>query len=308
MDSIQKDLLLQIADLHGTPEGAFNIRGNGESLGRNTTANIDIVTKTDGKSGIDIFIKPGTKNESMHIPVIISKAGLQEVVYNDFYIGEDADVVIVAGCGIHNCGGVDMTSRHDGVHTFYVGKNAKVKYVEKHYGGGDGLGKNVMNPETVVHLEEGAKMEMETTQIKGIDSTNRITRADMKAGSEFIVKEKLYTHGTQSADTDFVVDMNGEGCRADIMSRSVAADNSRQNFLSTMNGNAPCYGHTECDAIIMDGASVKAAPCLSANDVNAELIHEAAIGKIAGEQLIKLMTLGLTEKEAEEYIIKGFLH
>ena len=308
MDSIQKDLLLQIADLHGTPEGAFNIRGNGESLGRNTTANIDIVTKTDGKSGIDIFIKPGTKNESMHIPVIISKAGLQEVVYNDFYIGNNADVVIVAGCGIHNCGGVEMTSRHDGVHTFYVGKNARVKYVEKHYGSGDGLGKNVMNPETVVHLDEGARMEMETTQIKGIDSTNRITRADMKAGSEFIVKEKLYTHGTQSADTDFVVEMNGEGCRADIMSRSVAAENSRQNFVSTMNGNAPCYGHTECDAIIMDNASVTAAPCLSANDVNAELIHEAAIGKIAGEQLTKLMTLGLTEKEAEEYILKGFLH
>ena len=308
MDAIEKDLLLQIADLHGTPEGAYNIRGNGESLGRNTTANIDIITKTDGKSGIDIIIKPGTKNESMHIPVIISKAGLQEVVYNDFYIGEDADVVIVAGCGIHNCGGVEMTSRHDGVHTFYVGKNARVKYVEKHYGSGDGNGKNVMNPETVVHLDEGAYMEMETTQIKGIDSTKRVTKATMKTGSEFIVKEKLYTHGEQFADTDFVIDMDGEGCRADVMSRSVAGGNSKQNFLSTMNGNAPCYGHTECDAIIMDNASVKAAPCLSANHVDAELIHEAAIGKIAGEQLIKLMTLGLTEKEAEEQIIKGFLH
>ncbi len=308
MDAIEKDLLLQIADLHGVPEGAYNIRGNGESLGRNTTANIDIVGKTDGKSGIDIYIKPGTKNESMHIPVIISKAGLQEVVYNDFYIGEDADVVIVAGCGIHNCGGVDMTSRHDGVHTFYVGKNAKVKYVEKHYGEGDGNGKNIMNPQTIVHLEESARMEMETTQIKGIDSTERITKADMKAGSEFIVKEKLYTHGEQVANTDFIVEMNGEGCRADVMSRSVAAGRSKQHFVSTMNGNAPCYGHTECDAIIMDGASVTAAPCLSANDIDAELIHEAAIGKIAGEQLIKLMTLGLSEKEAEEQIIKGFLH
>ena len=308
MDAIEKDLLLKIADLHGVPEGAYNIRGNGELAGRNTTANIDIITKTDGKQGIDIIIKPGTKNESMHIPVIISKAGLQEVVYNDFYIGENADVVIVAGCGIHNCGGVDMTSRHDGVHTFYVGKNAKVKYVEKHYGGGDGLGTNVMNPETVVHLDENAYMEMETTQIKGIDSTNRLTKATLKAGANFIVKEKLYTHGKQTADTDFVVDMNGEGCKADIMSRSVAADDSKQNFVSTMNGNAPCYGHTECDAIIMDNASVKAAPCLSANNVDAELIHEAAIGKIAGEQLIKLMTLGLTEKEAEEQIIKGFLH
>ena len=308
MDSIQKDLLLQIADLHGTPEGAFNIRANGESLGRSTTANIDIVTKTDGQSGIDIYIKAGTKNESLHIPVIISKAGLQEVVYNDFHIGEDADVVIVAGCGIHNCGGVDMTSRHDGVHSFYVGKNAKVKYVEKHYGEGDGNGRNVMNPTTVVYLDENAEMTMETTQIKGVDSTKRVTKAELKAGASFIVKEKLYTHGKQSADTDFVVDMLGEGCSADIISRSVAADESRQNFLSTMNGNAPCHGHTECDAIIMDKASVTAAPCLSANHIDAELIHEAAIGKIAGEQLIKLMTLGLTEKEAEEQIIKGFLH
>ena len=308
MNAIEKDLLLQIADLHGVPEGAYNIRGNGETTGRNTTANIDIVTKTDGKAGIDIYIKPNTKNESMHIPVIISKAGLQEVVYNDFHIGENADVTIVAGCGIHNSGGDNATSRHDGVHTFYVGKNARVKYVEKHYGSGDGNGKNVMNPTTVVHLEEGAYLEMETTQIKGVDSTNRKTQATMQAGAEFIVKEKLYTHGEQVADTDFVVDMNGEGCRADIISRSVAADNSVQNFVSTMNGNAPCYGHTECDAIIMDKARVKAAPCLSANDVDADLIHDAAIGKIAGEQLIKLMTLGLSEKEAEEQIIKGFLH
>lgn len=308
MDAIEKDLLMQIADLHGVPEGAYNIRSNSQLQGRNTTANIDIVNKTDGKSGIDIFIKPGTKNESLHIPVIISKAGLQEVVYNDFYIGDDADVVIVAGCGIHNCGGTDMTSQHDGIHTFYVGKNAKVKYVEKHYGSGDGNGKNVMNPTTVVHLAEGAYLEMETTQIKGVDSTNRITKAEMKEGAEFIVKEKLYTHGEQVANTDFVVDMNGKGCRADVMSRSVAADNSKQHFVSTMNGNAACYGHTECDAIIMDKAKVTAAPCLSANDVDAELIHEAAIGKIAGEQLIKLMTLGLSEREAEEQIIKGFLH
>ncbi len=308
MDSIQKDLLLQIADLHSVPEGAVNIRSDGKKLHRSTTANIDIVTKTDGKDGIDIVIKPNTKNESVHIPVVITKAGLKDVVYNDFYIGEGADVTIVAGCGIHNCGGVDMTSSHDGVHTFYVGKNARVRYVEKHYGEGDGLGKNVMNPETVVHLEENAYLEMETTQIKGIDSTRRITRADMKSGANFIVKEKLYTHGTQVADTDFVVDMNGEGCRADIISRSVAAGNSAQHFVSTMNGNAPCHGHTECDAIIMDSASVTAAPCLTANHVDAELIHEAAIGKIAGEQLIKLMTLGLTEKEAEEQIIKGFLH
>ena len=308
MDAIEKDLLLQIADLHGVPEGAYNIRGNSRSLGRKTTANIDIVERKDGKSGIDIYIKPNTKKESLHIPVIISKAGLQEVVYNDFYVGDGADIVIVAGCGIHNCGGVEMESRHDGVHTFHIGKNAKVKYVEKHYGSGDGLGKKVMNPETVVVIEEGGFLEMETTQIKGVDSSNRLTKATLDVGARLVVKEKLYTHGEQVVNTDFVVDMNGENCSADIMSRSVAADNSRQNFVSTMNGNVACKGHTECDAIIMDQASVTAAPCLSANNVDAELIHEAAIGKIAGEQLIKLMTLGLTEKEAEEQIIKGFLH
>lgn len=308
MDAIEKDLLLKIADLHGVPEGAYNIRENGESAGRSSTANIEILSRKDGKAGIDVFIRPGTKNESVHIPVILSKAGWQEMVYNDFYIGDGADVLIVAGCGIHNCGGVDLTSRHDGIHTFYLGRNARVKYVEKHYGEGDGNGENVMNPTTVAHLAEGARMEMETTQIKGIDSTNRVTRADLKEGAELIIREKIYTHGKQKADTDFMVDMNGAGASADVISRSVAAGNSRQHFVSTMNGNAPCHGHTECDAIIMDKASVTAAPCLSANDIDAELIHEAAIGKIAGEQLIKLMTLGLTEKEAEEQIIKGFLH
>lgn len=308
MDAIEKDLLLKIADLHGVPEGAYNIRENGESAGRSSTANIEILSRKDGKAGIDVFIRPGTKNESVHIPVILSKAGWQEMVYNDFYIGDGADVLIVAGCGIHNCGGVDLTSRHDGIHTFYLGRNARVKYVEKHYGEGDGNGENVMNPTTVAHLAEGAHMEMETTQIKGIDSTNRVTRADLKEGAELIIREKIYTHGKQRADTDFTVDMNGAGASADVISRSVAAGNSRQHFVSTMNGNAPCHGHTECDAIIMDKASVTAAPCLSANDIDAELIHEAAVGKIAGEQLIKLMTLGLTEKEAEEQIIKGFLH
>ena len=308
MDAIEKDLLLKIADLHGVPEGAYNIRENGESAGRSSTANIEILSRKDGKAGIDVFIRPGTKNESVHIPVILSKAGWQEMVYNDFYIGDGADVLIVAGCGIHNCGGVDLTSRHDGIHTFYLGRNARVKYVEKHYGEGDGNGENVMNPTTVAHLAEGAHMEMETTQIKGVDSTNRVTRADLKEGAELIIREKIYTHGKQKADTDFMVDMNGAGASADVISRSVAAGNSRQHFVSTMNGNAPCHGHTECDAIIMDKASVTAAPCLSANDIDAELIHEAAIGKIAGEQLIKLMTLGLTEKEAEEQIIKGFLH
>ena len=305
LSQTELSLLRQIADLEKTPQGAYNIRKNGQADSRSSTENILIETKTD-KPGIDIRIKDGTKNESVHIPVIVTQSGLNDMTYNDFYIGDDCDVLIVAGCGIHNSG--CETAQHDGIHTFHVGKNAKVKYVEKHYGGGDGMGKNVMNPETVVHLAEGAHMTMETTQIKGIDSTNRKTSATLAAGANFIVKEKLYTHGVQTADTDFIIEMNGEGCSADVMSRSVAADDSRQNFVSTMNGNAPCYGHTECDAIIMDNAKVAAAPCLTANHVDAELVHEAAIGKIAGEQLIKLMTLGLTEKEAEEQIIKGFLH
>lgn len=304
MDLIQKNLLSQIADLHEVPEGAYNIRANGVSAGKNTTANIDIVQKED-KDGIDIVIKPGTVNESVHIPVLLSQSGIQEVVYNDFYIGENCDVTIVAGCGIHNCG-VD-TSKHDGVHTFYIGKNAKVKYVERHYGEGDGNGENIMNPETIIHLEEGAYLEMETTQIKGIDSTNRITRGDLAAGATLEVREKLMTHGKQYARTDFSVDLNGDGCSANIVSRSVARDESRQEFFSNINGNCVCSGHSECDAIIMDKAVVAASPQLTAANIDASLIHEAAIGKIAGEQLIKLMTLGLTEAEAEEQIINGFL-
>ena len=304
MDTIERTLLEQVAELHEVPEGAYNIRANGQSAGRNTTANIDIVNKTD-LPGIDIHIRPGTKNESVHIPVLISQTGLKEVVYNDFYIGEDCDVTIVAGCGIHNCG--DQTSQHDGVHRFFVGKNAKVKYVERHYADGDGNGQRVMNPESVVELAEGSYMEMETTQIKGVDSTDRKTRAKLADKATLIVKEKIMTHGSQFAKTDFTVDLDGEGSSANVISRSVAKDESRQEFFSRINGNAACSGHTECDAIIMDQAHVTAVPEITANSIDASLIHEAAIGKIAGEQLIKLMTLGLTEQEAEEQIVNGFL-
>ena len=304
MDKIQQTLLAQIADLHGVPEGAYNIRSDGATAARATTANIDIVTKTD-KQGIDIFIKPGTKNESMHIPVIIAKAGLKEVVYNDFYIGEDCDVTIVAGCGISNCG--DQDSQHDGIHSFHVGKGSKVKYVERHYAEGDGRGERIMNPVTVIELDEGAYMEMDTTQIKGVDSTKRLTEAKLGDGATLIVHEKLMTHGTQYAETEFKVELDGEGCSTDVVSRSVARDESKQLFVSRINGNGKCSGHSECDAIIMDKASVRAVPEITANSVEASLIHEAAIGKIAGEQLIKLMTLGLTEEEAEEQIVAGFL-
>lgn len=303
MDAIEKNLLKEIAELDSLPVGAYNIRTNGGLGGRNTTANIDIVSKTD-KPGIDIYIKPGTKNESVHIPVIISKAGLKDLVYNDFHIGEGADVTIIAGCGIHNCGG---DSEHDGIHTFYLAKNAKLRYVEKHYGEGDETSKRVMNPTTIVHLEEGAHMELETTQIAGIDDTIRKTSGDLAAGASLVVREKIMTTGEQNAVTDFVVDMNGEGSSANIISRSVAKDHSRQEFISRINGNCACAGHSECDAIIMDDACVLASPQLTANSVDASLIHEAAIGKIAGEQLIKLMTLGLTEQQAEEQIVNGFL-
>ena len=304
MDQIQKELLRQIADLHDVPAGAYNIRTNSESSGRKTTANIDIVTKED-KPGIDIIIKPGTKNESVHIPVIISETGIEEFVYNDFYIGEGADVVIVAGCGIHNAG--DEKSRHDGIHTFHVGKNARIVYTEKHYGSGEGTGERVMNPKTVCILEEGAYLEMDTVQIKGVDSTDRITEAVLGDGATIVVSEKIMTHGKQNATTTFTVDLNGVDCAAHVVSRSVAKDESTQLFVSEVNGNNRCSGHTECDAIVMDSASVSAIPKVSANNVEASLIHEAAIGKIAGEQLMKLMTLGLSEADAEEHIINGFL-
>ena len=304
MDQIQKRLLEEVADLHDIPEGAYNIRANGETAVRNTTANIDIVSKEDG-TGIDIKVKPGTKKESIHIPVVLSKSGLKEVVYNDFYIGDDSDVFIVAGCGIDNCGNQD--SEHDGIHRFFIGKNAKVKYVEKHYGGGDGLGKRILNPGTEVYMEEGSSMEMEMVQIKGVDSTDRKTIAKLAAGAKLVVRERLMTHGQQTAISDYVVELNGEGANADVVSRSVAKDESYQKFDSRIIGNAPCTGHTECDAIIMGKAKILAIPQLEANDIDAALIHEAAIGKIAGEQIIKLMTLGLTEEEAEEQIVNGFL-
>lgn len=304
MDILEKNLLETIADMHEIPAGAYNIRANGKLESRNTTANIDIITKND-KPGIDIIIKPNTKNESVHIPVILSQSGLNDVVYNDFFIGENSDVTIIAGCGIHNCS--DQKSQHDGIHTFYVGKNAVVRYIEKHYAEGDGNGKNVMNPTTIVSIEENGHMEMETTQIKGVDSTDRITKATLKDGASLIIHEKIMTHGNQTAKTDFSVDLNGIDSSANVVSRSVAKDSSHQIFISNINGNNKCYGHTECDAIIMDNGSVSAIPEISANNVEASLIHEAAIGKIAGEQLIKLMTLGLDEKQAEEQIVNGFL-
>ena len=304
LSEIQKQLLAEIADLHKVPEGAYNIRANGEAAGRNSTANIEITSKTD-KPGIDIRIKPGTVHESVHIPVVLSESGLKDVVYNDFFVGDDCDVVIVAGCGISNCG--DQDSAHDGVHRFFIGKNAKVKYVEKHYGEGTGRGKRIMNPKTEVNIGEGSSVEMEMVQIKGVDDTVRDTIARLDKGARLVVHERLLTHGEQRAESAYTIELNGDDSSADVVSRSVAKEQSWQRYRSRIVGNALCSGHTECDAIIMDKAKVLAVPELEANNIDAALIHEAAIGKIAGDQIIKLMTLGLTESEAEEQIINGFL-
>lgn len=302
---IIKNLLAEVAGIENiSAMGAFNIRNNGKSAGRNSTKNIQIVPKEDG-SGIDIYIKPGTKNENVHIPALVTETAVHDVVYNDFHIGEGADVSIIAGCGIHNCG--SGISQHDGIHRFYVGKNARMKYVEKHIGEGDGEGQNIINPETHIFAEENSYVEMDTVQLKGIDSTKRISSAKLAAGATVVIKEKIMTHGSQYAETSFDVDLEGEGSSINLISRSVARDSSRQLFRSKLCGNNACYGHSECDAIIMDNGIVAAEPEIIANNVDATLIHEAAIGKIAGEQLTKLMTLGLTEKEAESQIINGFL-
>lgn len=304
MNKIDKAMLETIADLHGTPIGAYNIRKNGLGIERVNTENIVITTKED-KPGIDIHIKAGTKNESVHIPVLLTESGLNDMVYNDFFVGENADVVIVAGCGIHNCGG--ETSQHDGIHTFYIGKNARVKYVEKHYGEGDGAGKRILNPQTFVEMEENSFCEMEMTQIKGVDSTKRETFANLKAGAKMVMTEKLMTHGKQYAESNMEFNLNGAGASAQVVSRSVAKEESTQLFYPRVVGNAACKAHVQCDSIIMDHARVRSIPEISANDAEAQLVHEAAIGRINGDQIVKLMTFGLSENEAEEVIVQGFL-
>ncbi|MDL2280783.1 SufD family Fe-S cluster assembly protein [Selenomonadales bacterium OttesenSCG-928-I06] len=303
MNNIIKKILELVTDKKDKPSGAYNIRVNGACADRGCTPNVDIVSKENG-SGIDIHIKPGTKEE-VYIPVVIDNNELTDIVYNDFYIGEDSDVVIIAGCGIHNEG--SGHTQHDGIHTFHVGKNATVKYLEKHYGSGGGKGDRVINPVTNVFLEEGSTLEMDTVQIEGVDFTKRITNGKVNDNATLLIKEKLMTSGNQVATTEFEIDLDGKGSSVDVISRSVAKGSSVQEFYSKINGNNECAGHSECDAIIMDKATVTAIPEIKANHVDASLIHEAAIGKIAGVQIIKLMTLGLTREEAEKEIIAGFL-
>ena len=303
-NSIDRSMLEAIADLHEIPEGAYNIRRNGEGFSRRTTEDIEIVTKTD-KPGIDIIVKPGTKNKSVHIPVIITETGITDCVYNDFFIGEDADVLIVAGCGIHNCG--DQDSTHNGIHTFHIGRNARIRYVEKHYGEGDGSGARILNPVTEVFQEEGSVCEMEMVQIKGVDSTVRTTNAHLAAGAKMQVIERLMTHGSQLAQSDMRTELDGEGASVQIISRSVARDDSVQVFHPIAVGNAPCHAHIQCDSIIMDKAKISSIPEIVATHSDAEIIHEAAIGRINNDQLVKLQTFGMTEQEAEAVIIEGFL-
>ena len=305
MNNVDIRLLKEIADLEGTPKGAYNIRKNGQLDSRKTTANIDIVTKED-KPGIDIHIKPGTKHQSVHIPVLLTETGLDDLVYNDFFIGPDCDVVIVAGCGIHNEG--SETSKHDGVHTFYVGENSKVHYVEKHYGEGEGTGERILNPTTNVYMEEGSSCEMEMVQLRGVTSTVRDTNAELGANAKLVLTEKLLTHGSQTAISNMKVELKGEGSSVQVISRSVAQDDSVQVFNPLVIGECACRGHVQCDAIIMGNAKVKAIPGIEAASEDAMLVHEAAIGKIAGDQIVKLMTLGLTEEEAEQEIIDDFLN
>lgn len=304
MENVDKELLKEISDIDGEIKGAYNIRKNGKGIERKVTENVNIVTKQD-KPGIDIFVKENTKFEFVHIPVIITESGLNDVVYNDFYIGKNANVVIIAGCGIHNDHHKD--SQHDGIHRFFLEEGAKVKYIEKHYGEGSGDGKRILNPVTEVYLKEGSNMEMETVQIKGVDSTIRTTKGVLENNTSLVILEKIMTHGNQTAKTSFNVELNGENSSTKVTSRSVATENSVQQFESHVVGNSKCFGHVECDAIIKDSAKVIAIPSIIANNVEANLVHEATIGKIAGEQLMKLMTLGLDEKQAEQEIINGFL-
>lgn len=305
MEKLDFSMLGKIADITEIPSvGAYNIRKNGLGVERKSTENIEIVPKTD-KNGIDIKIKPGTKAEKVHIPVIITEEGVNDVVYNDFYIGEGADVEIVAGCGIHNSG--CNTSEHDGIHRFFIGKNAKVKYVEKHYGEGEGTGQKILNPVTQVFMEENSYCEMEMVQIEGVDSTIRETEANLAAGAKYVVLEKLMTHDEQKAESNMVINLNGKDASAQIISRSVAKDNSEQIFKPTAVGNADCKAHVQCDSIIMDTARISSVPAITANNADAQIVHEAAIGRINNDQLLKLMTFGMNEEEAENVIVQGFL-
>lgn len=304
LNAIENELLKNVADLHKIPSGAVNIRKNGEGVLRHSTANIEVRPKSD-KPGIDVIVAPGTKNEAVHIPVMITMSGVVDVVYNTIIIGEGADVTVVAGCGIHNSG--SEKSQHDGIHEIIVKKGARMRYIEKHYGEGEGSGTRVLNPQTLLIMEENSMAEMELVQIKGVDNTVRDTKAKLAEGASLIVTERLLTHGNQEAVSDMTIELNGKGANAQVISRSVAKDTSKQIFTPVVIARADSKGHVECDSIIMNQGKISSTPAITAEHPDAQLTHEAAIGRIAEEQLLKLMTLGLTEEEAEDVILRGFL-
>lgn len=304
MNSITDEILRTVSDFTGEFKGAYNIRENGECAGRQSSENIKIESKTDAP-GIVINIKENTKGETVYIPACVTHGNVDDLVYNDFYVGKNADVTIVAGCGVHTDSNED--ARHNGIHRFILEEGAKVLYKEKHIGTGSGTGAKKIDPVTECELKKNSVLTMDTIQISGVDKTYRKTSAKLGDGAKLIINERIMTDGDEIADTDFTVELNGENSAADVVSRSVAKGNSRQNYNSNIIGNNKSKGHTECDAILVDDGKVTASPMLTANNQNSELIHEAAIGKIAGEQLLKLQTLGLTEKEAEQTIIDGFI-
>ena len=305
LDEITEKILKQIDEAGFQQKGAFNLRHNGIALCHGDSEHIKIRKKED-KPGIDVYIDGETKGEQVHIPVVVDASGMTDIVYNDFYIADGADVTIIAGCGIHNSGCNE--SRHDGIHSFHVGKNANVRYEEKHYGEGEGTGARVLNPVTRIYMEEDSMFTLDTAQIKGVDSTVRETDVHMGAGSKLYVLERLMTHDQQTAESNMEVDLDGEGSSAQIVSRSVAKGTSRQVFHPKAVGNTKCHAHIQCDSIIMDHAEVSSIPEINARHLDAAIIHEAAIGRINNEQLIKLRTLGMTEEEAEGVIIENFLN
>ncbi len=304
LTQIDKDLLKQVADMHSVPQGSFNIRKNGQSVDRKSDEEVTILPKKD-KSGIDIIIKEGVKNKSVHIPVIITVGDFNDLVYNDFYVGKGAEVFIVAGCGIHNPSG--KRSEHDGIHTFHLEENCKVKYIEKHLGIGNNQGEKILNPTTEIFMKNGSEFEMETIQLGGVSYSDRKTNAYLDDDTKLIIKEKILTSEKQVAKTVFNVVLKGKNSSVEVISRSVAKDKSKQKFISNIKGQNECFGHVECDGIILDKAQIESVPKIVAQNINATLIHEAAIGKIAGDQIVKLQTLGLSEEEAQAQIIKGFL-
>ena len=299
MNKITEMLLKILTGFKEEFVGAYNIRENGRCAARQSSPNIRIAVKTD-EPGLDIHIDSRACGVTVYIPACVTQGGVDDLVYNDFYVDAGADVTIVAGCGVHTDGAEDAA--HNGIHRFFLENGSRVIYREKHVGTGNGSGLKRIDPVTFAVLGPGSALEMDTVQLGGVDRTVRTTSARLT------IRERIQTDGRDTARTDFTVSMDGDGSAVNLISRSVARGSSRQTYRSKLIGNCRCSGHSECDAILMDRGRVDAFPELIAGCRDASLIHEAAIGRIAGEQIVKLRTLGLSEGEAERRIIEGFLN